>query len=135
GGPRNADVMDADGKAARQHTTKKGEITYCSCPSWSPDGKKIVFCRIRDGTKVDTVVMDADGANAKSIRENAWDAAWSPDGKKFACTVATAKGFKLCVMDADGTNLKEFATNDNTQGNVYPCWSPDGKKIAYTDID
>ena len=47
------------------------------------------------------VMMDADGSNAKSIHENAWDAAWSPDGKKFACTANTAKGFKVCVMDAD----------------------------------
>jgi TolB protein len=134
-GRPNVYVMDADGKRVKQVTTEKGEKDWCSCPSWSADGKKIACCRYRDGKGVDTAVMDADGSNLKSVRENTWDAAFSPDGKKIAYTIWTDKGFKVGVMDADGGNAKEFATNDNTAGNVYPAWSPDGKKIAYTDID
>ena len=72
--------------------------------------------------------------NAPSSRRT-WDSAWSPDGKKIAFTSWIGNGFKVCVMDHDGANVKSFATNDNKQGNVYPAWSPDGKKIAYTDID
>jgi TolB protein len=133
-GRPNVYVMDADGKRVKQLTTEKGEKDWCSCPSWSADGKKIACCRHRDGKGPDTVVMDADGSNLKSLRENSWDAAFSPDGKKIAYTTWTDKGFKICVMDADGGNPKEFPTGDNTVGNVYPAWSPDGKKIAYTDV-
>ncbi len=134
-GVPNVYVMDADGKRVKQLTTEKGEKDRCYCPTWAPDGKRIAYCRIREGKPSDTVIMDADGSNPKSIRENAWDPAWSPDGKKFAITAWTDKGFKVCVMDDDGGNFKEFATNDNFNGNVYPAWSPDGKKIAYTDVD
>ncbi|HKI38173.1 MAG TPA: DPP IV N-terminal domain-containing protein [Gemmataceae bacterium] len=133
-GRPNVYVMDADGKRVKQLTNEKGEKDRCYCPTWSPDGKKLAYCRIREGKGADTIVMDADGSNDKSIRDNAWDPAWSPDGKKIAITAWTDKGFKVCVMDRDGTNLKEFATGDNFNGNVYPCWSPDGKKIAYTDV-
>ena len=44
-----------------------------------------------------------------------------------AASTADVVGF----MDADGANAKEFATNDNGLGNVYPAWSPDGKWISY----
>lgn len=33
----------------------------------------------------------------------------------------------IWVMNADGTNLKQFTTN----GGLQPSWSPDGKKIVY----
>jgi TolB protein len=134
-GRPNVYVMDADGKRAKQLSKETGEKDHCYCPTWSHDGKKIAYCRNRDGKGVDTLVVDADGSkDPTSIRDNAWDPAWSPNGKKIAFTTLTDKGFKVCVMDPDGGNVKEFATNDNVSGGVYPCWSPDGKKIAYGDL-
>ena len=40
---------------------------------------------------------------------------------------------KLCVINADGTGLKEFQTT--TKMNLYPSWAPDGKRMAYTGFD
>jgi TolB protein len=133
-GRPNIFVMDADGRRAKQLTTEAGEKDRCYCPTWAPDGKRIAYSRIRDGKPTDVVVMQADGSDAKGIRDNAWDPAWSPDGKRIAITAWTDKGFKVCAMDPDGENFKEFPTGDNFSGNVYPSWSPSGKQIAYTDV-
>ena len=52
-------------------------------PSWSPDGKKIVFDSDRDGN-LEIYVMNADGSNQIRLTYNPaddWDPSWSPGGK------------------------------------------------------
>jgi TolB protein len=129
-GTMNVYVMDADGANVKQ-LTKGTDVSRI--PTWSPDGKRIAFCRATaDGSQV--LVVDAAGGDAKPVGEDGWDPAWSPDGKKIAFTsLRGGDGFRVYVMDADGSNVKQLTTNANPQGSVYPAWSPDGKKIAFTD--
>ena len=73
--------MDADGGNQQD-----------SSPSWSPDGKRIVFMSKRDGN-TEVYVMDADGGNLQNLTNNPGGdsgPAWlntpfsvSPTGKKF----------------------------------------------------
>lgn len=132
-GNMNLFTIDPDGSNLKQLTD---EQSIDRGPGFSPDGKRIAFTRRPNDEETTSIhVIDTDGSNEKRLRENAFDPAWSPDGKKIAFTSPIAdKGFKICVMDADGKNAEEFATNDNRFGFVYPAWSPDGKKIAYTDM-
>jgi len=49
-------------------------------PSWSPDGRKILFISDRDG-HAQVYVMDADGSNAARITHDDYEYArpvWSP---------------------------------------------------------
>jgi TolB protein len=82
--------------------------------------------------------MDADGRNPKNLSNHkAFDAdpAWSPDGKKIAfVSDRLGRGFRLFVMDADGSNVKNISPADNPRGFVYPAWSPDRKKIIYAGL-
>ena len=81
--------MDADGKNEHRLTENRGNDWY---PSWSPDGKRIVFSSDRDGAS-DIYVMGANGGNQQNLTNNRHDdinAAWlnspfsvSPAGKKF----------------------------------------------------
>ena len=58
--------MDADGKN-QQRLTENPRVDFS--PSWSPDGKRIVFSSVgaRDS---EIYVMDADGGNQQKLTEN-----------------------------------------------------------------
>ena len=59
-------VMDTNGGNLRNLTNTPGDDEY---PSWSPDGKQIVFTSNRDdrdGNRRQIYVMDADGADQRT---------------------------------------------------------------------
>ena len=70
-------MMDADGGNEQRLTNNR---RYDSHPSWSPDGKRIVFSGGRNRTS-EIYVMDADGGNLKRLtNSDGWDGdpTWDP---------------------------------------------------------
>src|SRR6266851_1812493 len=123
-------VMDADGGNVKQIT--KDDNAADRLPAWSPDGKQIVFVRNQQ-----IFVMDADGSNQKNVSNNKdyeADPAWSPDGKKIAfASNRSGGGFRVYVMDPDGSNVTDVSQADNPNGYTYPAWSADGKKLYFSE--
>jgi Tol biopolymer transport system component len=123
-GPGGLFVVNADGSGKRQLTRAK----YAT-PTWSPDGRKIAF--VRSGH---VYVMNTDGSGEQNLTNSPTGAAapaWSPDGRRIAflrAGPATAWGWDVYVMDADGRGPRRLA------GNAWlaaPAWSPDGRRIAF----
>jgi WD40 repeat protein len=56
-------------------------------------------------------------------------ASYSPDGTKIAFMNNYDGDYEICVMNADGTGIKQLTKNSATD--TYPSWSPDGTKIAF----
>jgi Tol biopolymer transport system component len=56
-------------------------------------------------------------------------AAYSPDGTKIAFMNNYDGDFEICLMNADGTGVKQLTKNSSIDG--YPTWSPDGRRIAF----
>ena len=73
--------MDADGSDTRRLTSTKDDDSQ---PTWSPDGKRIVFARGASGR---LFVMNADGSGARRVTDELaeeTEPAWSPDGRWIA---------------------------------------------------
>ena len=140
-GNREIYVMDADGTNQRRLTNYNHTD---SSPSWSPDGKHIVFTSTRNptfgirGPDFEIYVMDADGTNRRHLTDNLHqeiDPTWSPDGRHIAYASGINKNFEIYVMDAHGRNRRRLTNSGDVHiHNWEPSWSPDGKRIAFTSI-
>ncbi len=114
-------VMDATGKTRIVPGGKGAEWS----PSWSPDGKLLVFLS-RGGV----FVMTAEGAERRRIVElpttpEALYAAprWSPAGS----TISYHEGNPAAIffVNPDGTNKRKFIDGHDL------AWAPDGNRVAY----
>jgi TolB protein len=116
-------VIDADGRSKPTRLTNNTEEERA--PSWSPDGKRIVFCCRRGGPDLEICVMNADGTGQVQLTENAigdLTPSWSPDGKKivFHRRVGERGQFQLFLINPDGTGEKQLTFPPGL--NAFPNW-------------
>lgn len=116
-------------------------------PDWSPDARHIAFTShaVTDNTDnhvtAEIYVLNPDEKGTPTrLTNNAEEErapTWSPDGKRilFSCRKgipAQAGGiptFELCVMNADGSGLRQLTHNAIPE--LTPSWSPDGRQILF----
>jgi TolB protein len=134
-------IMNADGSHPVQltHTPLPTSIADNE-PSWSPDGKQIIFARNHlMGQSYDDqalFVINLDGTGLKQLTAlghlEAGNAHWSPDGTRilFQSFGSFPEGSipQLYTILPDGTHLVQLTTNER---NYEPAWSPDGTKIVF----
>ena len=96
-------------------------------PSWSPDGRRIVFVSYRDGNS-EIFVMNVDGSGVtRLIDTEAWeyDPRSSPDDRRIVFVSSRDENLEIYVMDADGSDVTRL-TDNNVWTTEHPSWSPDG---------
>jgi TolB protein len=119
-------TVNPDGTGLRQLTP---DGVFESDPSWSPDGRKILFSK-----SPDLYVMNADGSGRINLAtgQGIIEYRWSPDGRMIAYVDIRQEGEEffddLWVMQADGAGKIKVA-----EGAFNFSWSPDGR-IVYTSV-
>ena len=133
-------IMNIDGTKADTITSRN--FKFIDRPSFSPDGKRLVFSA--KDTVVDedhlwmldlkTRVLTALGDPTKP----AYDPAFSPDGSVIAFTGQTADGTTTpMLMNPAGAVIQQLPNLCPAGRRCSdPAWSPDGKRIAFaTDAE
>lgn len=127
-------TMEPDGSDVR-YLTSAGAHAWS--PSWSADGKRIVY--VRAGSDYQYIyVMRGNGSRVRRLSSNPnWrDAspAFSPSGRRivfsriFLGTDPRKPPSEIVVM-----RLRDLRMRVLTADGIDPQWSPDGKRIAFTD--
>ena len=101
-------------------------------PSYSPDGKQIVFRSGRDGSK-NLYIMDRSGANVRRLTSGKWTdtmSDWSPTGEWIAFSSDRENNFEIWLIRPDGTGLRKLIGGGGR--NNHPHFSPNGKWIVFT---
>jgi Tol biopolymer transport system component len=145
-------TMNSDGGARKQITKAAG---YDGGAVLSRDGKKLVWranypktpadmdryqSLLKDNLtapmKMEIVVADADGANAKTVTNfgcASFAPTFTPDGKKilFASNKHECDGrkFELFLMNLDGSGLEQITNYGGFTS--FPEFSPDGKTLVF----
>jgi Tol biopolymer transport system component len=110
-------------------------------PTWSPDGKQIVFSGAKGGF-TNLYKIDSDGRNFQQITTGDWAAlmpSWSPDGRRVAFvsdrgpltdfqTLKFGK-WQINTLDLQTGNIEVIPGQEGK--NLNPQWAPDGKSLAY----
>ena len=123
-------VVYADGRGARRVTSSSARDID---PSWSPDGRRIVFKAVpataAPNSRASAIVVtniDGSGRHAISPPQDVESPSWSPDGTLIAFQL---KG-KIALVQPDGRGLRVLPVHGGC-----PSWTPDSHVIAICGDD
>lgn len=129
-GPAVGDIaiIDRDGSHLQVLTNGKGNFGF---PSWSPDGKKLVFRGATDSL-MGLFIIDIATKQVTRLTADSRDnfPCWSPDGSRISFTSKRFDNYDIFTIQPDGTGLKRLT--DDPGNDAHCTWSPDGQWIAFS---
>ncbi len=136
------DLVILDVKKDEEVRRIRVPLNGLTTPSWSPDGKQLVFTGY-DGGLSDLFVVNADGTNFHRLTNDKYadlEPSWSPDGKTIAFVTdrSPATDFealkfgklRIALLHLDNGSI-DILRNMDQGKNINPAWAPDGRSLAF----
>jgi len=120
-------VMDRDGSRPRMVCSPGWD------PTWSPDGKQILFASRDIQNTIQLFIVNLDGTGLRQVTRMAslrGRSDWSPDGRWAVTYAGESWGRELFIVPLNGSEPSQLTpSGGNGQG---PGISPDGLWVAFT---
>jgi Tol biopolymer transport system component len=120
-------MVRRDGTGVQELT---GDTPHSGFPSFSADGKKIVY-RVWGENDYGLRIFDLDDRSVKVLTTEPDNLpGWSPDGSRIVFTRRQADGnYDVFTIRPDGSDLRRLTTSPAVDGHA--VWSTDGKHILW----
>ncbi len=127
-------VMPTNGGAAINLTK---DTALDTDPSWSPDGKSLVYSSDKDSPHLQLWIRDVTSGQARRVTNlttQPQGASFSPDGKRlvFFNVDGMWRVAEMSILDIDSGKVMKI--HDSLPQPGTPTWSPDGRRIALAGI-
>jgi Tol biopolymer transport system component/predicted Ser/Thr protein kinase len=127
-------IADAGGANARQLT----HGTDSAWPSFTPDGRSVVYLRFNDGQRVWRTPIDGNGESVRLTDVPSNRPSVSPDGKWLLCRLrSTTPGVPLwrtTILPMNGKGAPRYFAAPRGGGPPITQWHPNGRAFLFIDF-
>ncbi len=136
------DLVILNVKRGREERRIQIPLSGLQTPTWSPDGRQLVFTGFSGGLS-DLFIVNRDGTGLRQLTDDKYadlQPSWSPDGKTIA--FATDRGpetdfgdlrfgpMRIALYHLDTGTIERLGHMDQGK-NINPVWAPDGRSLAF----
>ncbi len=128
GGLKEIYISHLDGSERSQLTNNR---TINLSPSWSPDGRVVLYTSYKEGHPSLYLYDLAAGRESRVTdrSDSNIGGKWSPDGQFIAVSLERGGNTDIYLLDRSGKVVRRLTEDPGI--NVSPTWSPDGNRLAF----